>query len=452
MTERLFEAGKRILEHNRRLTLLPQQPGLPLAYAMLLLDPADLLADAWATLFSAPDSEVAAGARLAVERHSALFPPNPYSTRAASAAMPSVVRHAEHGLAQHSPLDIDNNTFASRMFDSPAARAPSERDAARLQSTPASSVTARPEWSPKTNWPLTPKTHWPLSLVKLTSKHFASGAQQRDASGEKAASASSPSMTATSVSWPSTRPYRRPPALPDQRPAIPFEESRHSEFAHSDSAAQTEASLTTRAISVAPSDSLTPTPASLPHAESAEAFLPPVALRPAPAPRASNAQTRAATTRAKLFGDREAIPTPPASTIRAAATRQSEEAHLSSVNFTSSPSRLADVLNANVNADASSDARVSDLEATGAMQRVDVQPDSLSRSESLQAREVNPFDARHENSSHSVDARERGGWDKPPESNGQARGADAPLVEAVLEELYERLRLEFLRTYGTSGE
>ena len=36
-------------------------------------------------------------------------------------------------------------------------------------------------------------------------------------------------------------------------------------------------------------------------------------------------------------------------------------------------------------------------------------------------------------------------------SDGEGRAATAPLVEEVLEELYERLKLEFSRTYGTTG-
>lgn len=38
-----------------------------------------------------------------------------------------------------------------------------------------------------------------------------------------------------------------------------------------------------------------------------------------------------------------------------------------------------------------------------------------------------------------------------PESEPAASAASPPTVEAVLEELYERLRVEFLRTYGSSG-
>jgi len=38
-----------------------------------------------------------------------------------------------------------------------------------------------------------------------------------------------------------------------------------------------------------------------------------------------------------------------------------------------------------------------------------------------------------------------------PDGRGAARGETGPLVEEVLEELYERLRLEFSRTYGTTG-
>jgi hypothetical protein len=37
------------------------------------------------------------------------------------------------------------------------------------------------------------------------------------------------------------------------------------------------------------------------------------------------------------------------------------------------------------------------------------------------------------------------------DERGAGRGETAPLVEEVLEELYERLRLEFSRTYGTTG-
>lgn len=37
------------------------------------------------------------------------------------------------------------------------------------------------------------------------------------------------------------------------------------------------------------------------------------------------------------------------------------------------------------------------------------------------------------------------------DGRGAARGETGPLVEEVLEELYERLRLEFARTYGTTG-
>jgi hypothetical protein len=112
-----------------------------------------------------------------------------------------------------------------------------------------------------------------------------------------------------------------------------------------------------------------------------------------------------------------------------------------SVSFTHNSSQLANMLNANLNANTPDAPQPPSSTPDSALQLA-VAPPGLS-----QAREGNLFEKPGLNWSDSFAAREN-----RSEDSGTTQEREAALIEAVLEGLTERLRLEFLRAYGTSGE
>jgi hypothetical protein len=401
MMEQLLETGRRILEHSHRLELLPPQAQLPHGYVSLLLDPADLLASACGALFSAEDLA------------------EPAET------ISTVERHAARGLVE--PLPHVHHAPTSRPHGAPAFSKSAEREAVRLQSATAPSNIAKPE---RAN-----KSRLPLSLVNSTSKPFASGTP----------------------------------------PHAPFEGTARTRF----STPEAEASLTTRTGSVMPVESLLLPSGSLSRTEPDYSSVPNITGEYVHASPDIESQIRdAAVSPEASFANREASTNPQAAKPRATAAARSqeeslvlrdvearsqppaeahfqpaearlqplEEAQVASVNFTPSPSQLAHVLNANLAANRSVPPQSLSLEAVGAAQPPDAQ------SNSLQARKVSSFDKPDLSWPDSFAVPDGHGREHRSEDAGPARGADAPLVEAVLEELYERLRLEYLRAYGTSGE
>ncbi|HEX8474416.1 MAG TPA: hypothetical protein VF666_10315 [Pyrinomonadaceae bacterium] len=129
--------------------------------------------------------------------------------------------------------------------------------------------------------------------------------------------------------------------------------------------------------------------------------------------------------------------TAPSPLLREDARHASEEdGHSSGVQFTPQHSRLAALLNANLATqdEATPSIFPSQTKAIDAPRRTGDSFDGFKRREA---------DATENHTSDSA-TREN--------ADGSRRRDEARLVEAVLDELYERFELEFLRAYGTSGE
>jgi hypothetical protein len=181
----------------------------------------------------------------------------------------------------------------------------------------------------------------------------------------------------------------------------------------------------------------TPREASLPQ------LLPPVVSERRVAPTETVFQSRPVS-RAETSGGVEAQPARAASEVfdwpplKQDSHQASKQDGLpSGVHFTPQHSRLAALLNAN-------------LAAPG------------DEASSMSSPQTKTLDAPHRAAEDSFDSFKRSEADAPEnkktngasdnEADGSWRREDARLVEAVLEELYERFELEFLRAYGTSGE
>jgi hypothetical protein len=129
------------------------------------------------------------------------------------------------------------------------------------------------------------------------------------------------------------------------------------------------------------------------------------------------------------------LPPPSSAETRAssaviASSREGERAPESVLHLAQSPSRLAAVLNANLASRTPTPGESVETEVVSTDALVD-RPRVIR--EGLNAQQT------------TLDIL------RPPVEAAQ-EGSGGLSVEAVIEELYERLRLEFLRTYGTSGE
>lgn len=419
MTEQLLETGRRMLEHNRRLALLPQQPGLPAAYVSLLLDPSRLLADACGALFSATEVTEAAE------------------------EMPTTERGAARGLAEQ--LSPHTHKVASPAYTSPTISKPDKLEDGWFQPTPAQ--------------PRTEQEHHEMSAVlkqRMNQSLIEADESLRQASGPVRASKSRLPLTLVSSTSGPISDNEQPPASFDERlrPGFTVEQEAR------DFPLEQKTPLTSRASSIIQRGALLQPSTGRSEAEM-DAFSSPDTTRSvAPAPPAADIQTRAAFSPQPFVSLEASLPSP-APNPRANFPRQQEESLLSkevethllqhegplrheeslrdeepqasSVSFIHSPSRLAEVLNSNL-----SDERRAPFEAL-----------SLASSLASKSPEVpaDSFAARDSIGRESLATDET----RAPDADS-AEASAASLIEAVLDELSERLQLEFLRTYGTSGE
>lgn len=377
--EQLLKTGQRTLEHSRLLALLPQQPGLPIAYVSLLLDPADRLANACGALFSTTDS---------VEPSS-------------SETTPPVERRSTHNLNEQSPLDYLQTARSDDW------RALFSREANPFQSSNSTANTAPSEQAEQAT-----RSRLPLSLVSgTTANPFASVTPQRAPFDTGARNRFQP-LTEASLNSPSGS------VMPQKSPALDGTSRAESDDA-------SHSSNTREAASALP-DAERQMHAAL----ASDNFLSSHEARPASTSSTARPAIEQAQKASLLSGDSGAHLQP------------QEKAQLASVSFTHNSSQLANMLNANLNASAPDAAQTqSSGTSDSALQLASASPGLL------KAPARNEFEKPDLNWSDSFAAREN-----RSEDSSATQEREAALIEAVLEELTERLRLEFLRAYGTSGE